>query len=57
MADFFNMGGHGFFIWSSYLGVLVVLLYNFLIPHVKRQKLIREIKADQVYLDRIKERK
>ena len=57
MADFFNMGGHGFFIWGSYLGVLVLLLYNFVIPYVKWQKLIREIKASQVYLDRVKERK
>ncbi|NKB61100.1 MAG: heme exporter protein CcmD [Gammaproteobacteria bacterium] len=45
MSDFFHMGGHGFYIWSSYATVLVVFAYNYFSPIFKRKHLIEQINA------------
>lgn len=43
MADFFYMGGYGFFVWTSYAVTLTLLGYHFLSPLLKRRKLIQQL--------------
>ena len=39
-AEFFAMGGYGFYVWGSYLLAVVVLTLNVLIP-LRRNKHVR----------------
>ncbi|MCY3768158.1 MAG: heme exporter protein CcmD [Gammaproteobacteria bacterium] len=43
MAEFFEMGGHGFFIWTSYAVTALVLLHGYLAPVLRRKNLIRQL--------------
>ncbi len=43
MMEFFEMGGHGFYIWMSYGIVVLMLGYNYVISIVKRKKLLIEL--------------
>ncbi|MCY4147776.1 MAG: heme exporter protein CcmD [Gammaproteobacteria bacterium] len=43
MAEFLNMGGHGFYIWTSYAVVLAVLTYAFIAPVRRHKQLVDEI--------------
>jgi heme exporter protein D len=43
MAEFLDMGGHGFYIWFSYAVVILVLGYHYFAPLQKRKKLIRNL--------------
>ena len=47
MAELLDMGGHGFFIWSSYAIVFAVLAYVFVAPIYRRRRLIRNISRQQ----------
>ena len=48
-TEFFNMGGHGLYVWSSYLLALVVVVYNLLAPMRHRQR----VKAQVIRQDRL----
>ena len=43
-AEFFNMGGYAFFVWTSYALTLVVVLINIVSPILQRKKTIAKIK-------------
>ena len=43
MAEFLSMGGHGFYIWTSYAIVTVVLVFSFIKPISQLQKIIRDL--------------
>ena len=38
MAEFLAMGGHGFFVWTSYAIVLVTLVLSYLLPLKRLRK-------------------
>lgn len=40
IQEFFNMGGHGFYIWTSYALGLVVLIYNAVVPVIRRRLIL-----------------
>ena len=43
MAEFLHMGGHGFYIWTSYFIVLAVLLYTWLSPRYRRKRQLQSL--------------
>ena len=43
MSEFFHMGGYAFYVWTSYILVLVVMLANFIIPIQREKKLLQQI--------------
>lgn len=49
MSNFFHhfwvMGGYGLYIWSAYVGVLVMLAINIVLPCRQRKQLIHELKT------------
>ena len=45
MAEFLHMGGHGFFVWTSYFVALAVLCYQFISPVIKRKKITAQLAA------------
>ncbi|MYB33695.1 MAG: heme exporter protein CcmD [Gammaproteobacteria bacterium] len=47
MAEFLNMGGHGFYIWTSYAVVFAVLAYGFVAPVRRHRQLVDEIAEHQ----------
>jgi len=47
MTDFFSMGGYGAYIWSAYALALLVLLFNWVAPAIKRRQLINQL-ADRL---------
>ncbi len=47
MAELINMGGHGFYIWTSYAVVSGVLVYGFVSPVRRHKQLIDEIAKQQ----------
>lgn len=42
-AEFFNMGGHGFFVWLSYGLSGLIIAQNFISPVLTRKKVIKDI--------------
>ncbi len=45
MLEFFNMGGHGFYIWLSYGIVAFMLGYHYFAPICRHKKLLRQLSA------------
>ena len=43
MAEFFAMGGYAFYVWTSYLIVLVLFLWHYFGPVVKVRSILREL--------------
>lgn len=43
MIEFLHMGGYAFFVWSSYGVVVVLLIYQYLSPLIKRRQLLRNM--------------
>jgi heme exporter protein CcmD len=46
MAEFFNMGGYAFFVWTSYAVVAVLFTYQFLSSRAQHKKLISQLGAE-----------
>ena len=44
MAEFLAMGGHAFFVWTSYVLFVALLLFLHFEPGRRRRQLIRELK-------------
>ena len=42
--EFFAMGGYAFYVWTSYLVTLVVLVVNIIVPIVQRNQFFRQQK-------------
>ncbi len=42
--EFFEMGGYGFFVWTSYGVFFAVLLFSVLAPVIRRRSLARELR-------------
>ncbi|WP_130536738.1 heme exporter protein CcmD [Thiomicrorhabdus indica] len=47
MAEFFNMGGYGFYVWGSFGITAIVLVMNVLQPILQHRQALRE--ADDFY--------
>ena len=47
-ADFFAMGGHGFYVWLSYAASLLVVLANVLVVRGARRRTLRELAGQQL---------
>ena len=45
MADFFAMGGYGFYIWASYAVFVVVLAIDALAPSLRRRRVLAELRG------------
>jgi len=43
-AEFFDMGGYAFFVWTSYALTFVVIVMNSVSPIMQRKKIIARIK-------------
>ncbi|MCD8512699.1 MAG: heme exporter protein CcmD [Nitrincola sp.] len=41
-SDFLAMGGHAFYVWSSFALGLIVLVGNVVLPMLERKKLMAE---------------
>lgn len=42
LTEFLDMGGYGFYVWTSYGLALIVLVMNVWIPNWRRKKLIAD---------------
>ena len=42
LAEFFAMGGYGFYVWTSYGLTLIVLVANVVIPVMERRQFFRQ---------------
>jgi len=45
LREFLAMGGYGFYVWTSYAVVAVVLILNWAIPHWRERALRRRVEA------------
>ena len=45
-AEFIHMGGYGFYVWSAYGVVALLLVLNTLIPLARHRRLLRETKQN-----------
>lgn len=43
ISEFLQMGGYGFYVWTSYGLTVAVLLINYLLPVRREQQLIRKL--------------
>lgn len=41
--EFLAMGGHAFYVWTSYGAVTAVMLYHWLAPVLRQRRLVRDI--------------
>lgn len=41
LSEFIAMGGYAVYVWTSYGAVAMVLLVNWLIPHLRERALMR----------------
>jgi heme exporter protein D len=48
IADFFAMGGYGFYVWVSYGFFAVVMGYNLWLPYRQRANTLRLLQARQL---------
>ena len=44
MAEFFNMGGYAFFVWTSYGIAAAILLLNAILPIQRKREIMNSIK-------------
>jgi len=45
MADFLDMGGHGFYVWLSYAVFFAVMAIDYVAPRLRRRSVLREVAA------------
>ena len=45
IAEFFHMGGYGFYVWSSYALAFLVLIANVLIPLYRTRDVKRRLQG------------
>ena len=43
MAEFLAMGGYAFYVWTSYLVVMFLLIFSYFQPGSRRRKIIRAL--------------
>lgn len=43
-ADFIDMGGYGFNVWSVYALFAILVAVNLILPWRKKQKIVRQLK-------------
>lgn len=43
MSAWFDMGGHGLYVWGSYGLFVVVLIWDLLVPVLRRRRLLRTL--------------
>lgn len=43
MSEFFKMGGYAFYVWFSYGLATIVLVYNWVIPIIRRKALLKKL--------------
>lgn len=47
LADFLAMGKHGFYVWSAYGITLIIVVFNLIVPLMKRRNLLLEIRRNE----------
>jgi heme exporter protein D len=47
MNDFWSMGGYGFYVWSSYALLALLLIWDALAPGLRERAALRASKARQ----------
>lgn len=45
VGDFLAMGGHGVFVWFSYLAFFAVVIWNYWQPRLERKRIVRLLRA------------
>jgi heme exporter protein D len=45
IAEYFAMGGHGFYVWTSYAAALVVMVANVVLPILRARRLRHELRG------------
>jgi|TARA_B110000305_G_scaffold167415_1_gene185057 heme exporter protein D len=43
-AEFFDMGGYGFNVWSVYALFAILIAVNLILPWRKKQRIVRQLK-------------
>ncbi|MGI9319715.1 MAG: heme exporter protein CcmD [bacterium] len=43
MADFFHMGGYGFFVWTSYTVVATLFVFQYFSSRAQHKKLFNQL--------------
>jgi heme exporter protein D len=43
-AEFIDMGGYGFNVWSVYALFVILVVVNLILPWRKKQKIVRQLK-------------
>ncbi|MFK2899204.1 heme exporter protein CcmD [Dyella jejuensis] len=56
MHAFFAMGGYAAYVWPAYGVFFIVLLADWLVPHFRRRRLLRELRERIARQDARKER-
>ena len=57
--EFFDMGGYAFNVWSVYLIFAIFIAINIILPIIRREKIIKELKRHlekNLYTERTTER-
>ena len=44
VSEFFHMGGYAFYVWTSYGIAFAILLINVVVPILRRQRLLRDLR-------------
>ncbi len=47
-AEFFAMGGYGFYVWGSFLATVVCIAAEMLILRARRQSALERIRAERL---------
>ncbi|MAD57935.1 MAG: heme exporter protein CcmD [Porticoccus sp.] len=53
LNDFIHMSGHGRYVWIAYFVSIFVMSYVFLVPYLRKKKLIKKI-GEKIRSDFIK---
>ena len=43
MSAFFDMGGYGLYVWSSFAISALVIAYNLILPHWQSQRVLKKL--------------
>lgn len=44
LSEFFNMGGHGLYVWSSYAITLVLMVASVLLPWLSLRRIRKQLR-------------
>jgi len=56
LSSFFAMGGYALYVWPAYGVFVIVLLMDWLAPHFRRRRVLRELRSRMARQDARKTR-